>query len=326
MGLYYSLYEWYNPLWLADRKRYVAEHMMPQFKDVVAHARPDIVFGDGEWDLPSADWHTPELLAWLFNESPVKDQVVVNDRWGKETRHAHGGYYTTEYTAGLKAAAHPWEEDRGMGFSFGYNRMETATDYRTNRELILMLVDIVSRGGNLLLDIGPTADGRIPVVMQERLLRMGEWLKTNGEAIYGTIPWKRTRLWGRSTVPEIQETQYAGEYDIAKMVDAPPAGSARIEAFFTFKDGDLYVLVPRWPHQGLAIPNLKLRPNARVTLLATRQGIVWRADGSGIRLSPPPAAPDPPSPIYVFRITGVTAAGDITPKHPRASAGTSEVK
>ena len=81
---------------------------------------------------------------------------------------------------------HAWEESRGMGFSYGYNRAETLKDYRTGRELILMLVDLVSRGGNLLLDIGPTADGRIPVIMEERLYQMGDWLKINGEAIYGT--------------------------------------------------------------------------------------------------------------------------------------------
>ena len=63
--------------------------MIPQFKDVVTRYKPDIIFADGEWDLTSAEWHTPELLAWLFNESPVKDTVVINDRWGSETRHKH---------------------------------------------------------------------------------------------------------------------------------------------------------------------------------------------------------------------------------------------
>ena len=173
MGIYYSLYEWYNPLWLSDKPRYVAEHMHPQFKDVVTRYKPSIIFSDGEWDLPSAEWRSPELLAWLFNESPCKDEVVINDRWGKDTRHKHGGYYTTEYTAGMSGMDHPWEESRGMGFSYGYNRAENVQHYRTGRELVLMLVDLVSRGGNLLLDIGPTADGRIPVIMEERLIADG---------------------------------------------------------------------------------------------------------------------------------------------------------
>ncbi|HET8548778.1 MAG TPA: alpha-L-fucosidase, partial [Bryobacteraceae bacterium] len=188
MGFYYSLYEWYNPLWLSDRRRYVSEHMHPQFRDVVTRYKPAIIFSDGEWDMPSENWRSPELLAWLFNESVVRDEVVINDRWGKETRHNHGGYYTTEYTAGLENTAKPWEESRGMAHSYGYNRAERAGDYRSEREMILMLVDLVSRGGNLLLDIGPTADGRIPVIMQDRLIDMGRWLKVNGDAIYGTRP------------------------------------------------------------------------------------------------------------------------------------------
>lgn len=304
MGIYFSLYEWYNPLWLADRKRYAVEHMMPQFKDVVTHARPSIIFTDGEWELPSAEWHSPELLAWLFNESPVKDEVVINDRWGKETRHHHGGYYTTEYTAGLEAGRHPWEENRGMGWSFGYNRMETLTDYRTERELVLMLVDIVSRGGNLLLDIGPTGDGRVPVIMQERLAQMGAWLKVNGEAIYGTVPWKRTRQWSSGTVPKLEEKEYRAEYEIARLVDSPPPGNARIEAFFTMKGSDVYALIPQWPHGGFVFEQLQLRPDARISLLSTQESLRWQAQGQGIRVAAPKAGSAPASPLHVLKISG----------------------
>ena len=213
MGFYYSLYEWYNPLYLKDHKKYATEHMGPQFKDVVTRYKPSIIFSDGEWEMNSTDWKAPELLAWLFNDSPVANEVVVDDRWGKDTRHKHGSYYTTEYTAGLENVDKPWEENRGMGFSYGYNRTETVNDYRTARELTLMLVDLVSRGGNLLLDIGPAADGTIPTIMEERLLQMGAWLKVNGDAIYGTKPWKRTRQWSGGEVPQLKQSQFMEHYD-----------------------------------------------------------------------------------------------------------------
>ena len=101
----------------------------------------------------------------------------MNDRWGKDTWHKHGGYWTTEYTPGMSGMEHPWEENRGMGFSYGYNRAEDLADYHSSKELVVMLSDLVSRGGNLLLDIRRAADGTIPVVMEERLIQMGEWLK-----------------------------------------------------------------------------------------------------------------------------------------------------
>ncbi|HUT23598.1 MAG TPA: alpha-L-fucosidase [Sumerlaeia bacterium] len=192
MGFYYSLYEWTHPLYPKEVDRYVEEYMMPQFKDAVTRYQPSIIFADGEWDHPSEKWRSRELLAWLFNEADCRRDVVVNDRWGAGDRHKHGGYYTTEYGGGLEGIDHPWEETRGMGHSFGYNRNEDISEYRSAEDMIYLLIDLVSRGGNLLLDIGPAGDGRIPVIMQERLLQIGEWLDVNGEAIYGARPWRKT--------------------------------------------------------------------------------------------------------------------------------------
>ena len=91
------LYEWYSPLYKSDVSKYVDNHMIPQMKDLVTSYKPDILWTDGEWDHPHEVWKSTEFLAWLYNESPVKDEVVVNDRWGKNTRSKHGGIYTTEY-------------------------------------------------------------------------------------------------------------------------------------------------------------------------------------------------------------------------------------
>jgi len=307
MGIYYSLYEWYNPLYLKDRTRYVAEHMFPQFKDVVTRAKPSIIFSDGEWEMTSAEWRSPELLAWLFNESPVSGEVVIDDRWGSDTRHRHGGYYTTEYTAGLEGGGHPWEESRGMGFSYGYNRMETLKDYHTGRELLLMLIDIVSRGGNLLLDIGPTADGRIPVEMEERLVRIGNWLSANGEAIYGARAWRHSRQWSAGDVPKLEQKEFRGKYDIKELVDAPPRGAARIEAFLTAKPGAIYAIVPRRPAGDVVIDDVEAPQGVRVTLLGSGIGLGARLEGKRLTVRVPDAlaARLPASDGYVFKVEGV---------------------
>jgi alpha-L-fucosidase len=286
MGYYYSLYEWYNPLWLTDKQRYIHEHMFTQFKDLVTRYKPAIVFSDGEWELPSSEWHTPELLAWLFNDSPVKDDVVINDRWGSDTRHKHGGYWTTEYTPGMSGMDHPWEESRGMGYSYGYNRAERVEDYRSGRELVMMLVDIVSRGGNLLLDVGPAADGTIPVVMQDRLHQMGAWLKVNGDAIYGTRPWKVSRQWSAGEQPKVEyNTEFETAYDVSKLAIQPEPGKAGIEAFFTAKGNDVFVILPRWPGRSFTVQDLS--GAKAVTLLGSREALRFKAEGKGIAIELP---------------------------------------
>jgi alpha-L-fucosidase len=293
MGYYYSLYEWYNPLWLTDKPRYVREHMFPQFKDLVTRYKPAIIFSDGEWEMPSSDWNSAELLAWLFNESPVKDEVVINDRWGKETRHKHGGYWTTEYTAGMSGMDHAWEESRGMGFSYGYNRAERIEDYHTGRELVIMLVDLVSRGGNLLLDIGPAGDGTIPVVMEERLTQIGAWLKVNGEAIYGTKPWKATRQWSAGEALKIDyNKEYEAAYDVTKLAAKPEPGKAGIEAFFTAKGTDVYAILPRWPGRMFLVKDVAGVKS--VTLLGTSLPLKFKKAEGGVSI----LLPDLPEELF----------------------------
>ena len=288
MGFYFSLYEWYNPLYLTDRKRYVADHMMPQFKDVVTRYQPSIIFSDGEWEMTSAEWRSPELLAWLYNESPVRSDVVVDDRWGSDTRHKHGDYWTTEYTPGLSDIDHPWEESRGMGFSYGYNRAERVEHYHTGRELVILLTDLVSRGGNLLLDIGPAADGTIPVVMEERLLQIGSWLKVNGEAIYGTRPWKQTRQWSPGEIPKVDYKQeFNSSYDVTRLTEKPAPGKAGIEAFFTSKGAAVYAILPRWPGRRFTIKKFDGAGVKSVTLLGMATPLHFQSHGNAVAIELP---------------------------------------
>jgi alpha-L-fucosidase len=267
MGYYYSLYEWFNPLYHADVNRYVDEHMLPQLRDLVTRYKPDIVWTDGEWDHPSDIWKSTEFLAWLYNESPVKETVVVNDRWGKETRSKHGGIYTTEYnliheeSSVGKKMSHPWEECRGIGGSFGYNRNENLADYSSSKELVHILIDKVARGGNLLLNIGPTADGRIPVIMQQRLFDIGGWLKVNGEAIYNTRAW-----------------------------DQAPAVSAETTLYFTKKGNDLYAICTKWPEQDFSIKGVG--KTSSVKMLGYSGKIRYSVQGKNLKITPPTFSPD----------------------------------
>ncbi|HUT23220.1 MAG TPA: alpha-L-fucosidase [Sumerlaeia bacterium] len=215
MAFYYSLPEWYNPLYENDINKYVDQHMLPQLKDLVTRYQPAMIFGDGEWYHKWQTWRSNEFLAWLYNEGPNPDEVVVNDRWGPGYGKC-GDYYTTEYHRGAsidEESSHPWVETRGIGKSFGYNRNENIHDYMDRTECVRMLIDAASRGGGLLLNVGPTSDGRIPVIQQDRLLAIGKWLEVNGEAIYATTrgPYGALLPWGRSTVKG--DTLYLHVYD-----------------------------------------------------------------------------------------------------------------
>jgi len=267
MGFYYSLYEWYNPFYKTNPPKYVNERMIPQMKDLVSRYKPDLLYADAEWDYPSEFWKSEEFLAWLYNESPVKDTIAVNDRWGNDSRGTHGDYYSCEYGTidgenkpSAEMKKHPWEEIRGIGSSFGYNQMEDINDYLTSEELIHMLIQIVADGGNLCLNIGPTASGLIPVIMQQRLKDMGEWLKVNGEAIYGTRAWTEQ--------PEISADQ---------------------DVFYTMKDASLYAIKIKWNDQPIIIPGIDKAKGVR--LLGFSGNVKSEITDRGLEIYPPALNP-----------------------------------
>jgi alpha-L-fucosidase len=265
MGIYYSLMEWesisrnqgyYLPDSIIEKYKiddpdYVNNHMIPQLKQLVLDYQPAVIFSDGEWDKPDEYWHSKDFLSWLYNNAPNKEEIVVNDRWGSDTRGKHGGYYTSEYSSDSEAmsANHPWEESRGMGQSYGFNRAENIDDYNSSEELIYELISIVSRGGNLLLNIGPTADGRIPVIMQQRLVDIGKWLDVNGDAIYGSEAWENA--------PESENY------------------------FFTKKGTSLYLITKSWPGKSFTVKG-NFNNIVKCTLLGTSGQIKVKQNKSQI--------------------------------------------
>ncbi|GAM22509.1 hypothetical protein SAMD00019534_056840, partial [Acytostelium subglobosum LB1] len=197
-SLVYSFIGEYS-LYLADKasgtpplsNEYITTHMIPMMQDLVTRYEPAVIWSDGDWEQLSTYWQSTEFLAWLYTNSTVKDEVVTNDRWGSECRGINGGYYTPadEYNPG-KLLPHKWENCYTMGWSWGYYDNQPLLAFQTATQLLTELVSTVSCGGNMLLNIGPTPEGTIPWIMQERLQEIGNWLKINGEAIYSSKPWR----------------------------------------------------------------------------------------------------------------------------------------
>lgn len=297
MGLYYSIIEWetnwthrtetgyFIPKSLVDElgipeDKYVDDHMIPQLKELVTAYEPAMIFGDaGEWDRSAEEWKTLDFLAWLYNSAPNRDEVVVNDRFGRDMPGKHGDYFSSEYAdADGVGTGHPWEESRGIGGSYGFNRDENIDDYNTSEDLVHELVDIVSRGGNLLLNVGPTADGRIPVIMQQRLVDIGKWLDVNGEAIYGTKPWNKAGM----------------NRDAEKSV------------YFTQKGKDLYVIRTKWPQEAFAVQGIAGTEKMKISLLGFEGKVEWKTADGGVIVRPPCLNPVtmPCDYAWVFKVSG----------------------
>ena len=274
MGLYYSIIEWESTKtgrtesgyflpedhikkYKIPDEEYVDRHLIPQMKELVIEYKPSLIFADGgEWDYDDIHWKSKEFLAWLYNESPVKDEVVVNDRFAKGMPGKHGDYYSSEYKDAELDLQHPWEESRGIGGSYGYNRAENLGDYSSSGDLIIELIDIVSRGGNLLLNVGPTSDGRIPVIQQQRLSDIGEWLRVNGDAIYGTRKYKLE-------------------------------GEKQDGIYFTRKNNAYYAIITNWPEESITIDVPEGREVKSVKMLGVEEEFDFKLIGNKLKINIP---------------------------------------
>ena len=143
-GVYYSLFEWFNRLYLDDRlnsfqkQEFVQSKIWPEIKELIETYHPEVLWSDGDWEAIYKYWKSEELLAWLYNESPVKETIVTNDRWGIGTLCEHGDFYTCSdrYNPGV-LVPHKWENaftlDRR---SWGHRGNAKFEDYLTTEEVI----------------------------------------------------------------------------------------------------------------------------------------------------------------------------------------------
>ncbi len=169
-----------------------AGYAAAQVTELIDRFGPDLLWNDIEW--PAAGKGSGSGgLATLFDHyyASVPDGVV-NDRWGAP----HHGFLTREYTDVTTILPTPWEATRGIGYSFGYNQNEGPEHCLSGADLVRFLVDATSKNGNLLINVGPRADGSIPEVQAVALRALGSWLAVNGQAIYGTRPWLRAHQGG----------------------------------------------------------------------------------------------------------------------------------
>jgi alpha-L-fucosidase len=211
------------------------DFMNAKHRELIREYDPDILW----FDTPNADsdhLRAKELMADFYNRAAARGQdVVVNDRAATDAvggtidpdddqEATHGDFVTPEYATLATLTDRKWEACRGLGHSFGFNRAEGEADHIDPGELVRTFVDVVSKNGNLLLNVGPRADGSIPDPQERRLRALGDWLSVNGEAVFGTRPW------------------VVAEDDTS---DVPVR--------YTWRDGTLYATAFAWPDEELTL-------------------------------------------------------------------------
>lgn len=200
-GLYFSLPDWSHPYYDVNtrtKKRYelkndpkrwenFVNYYQTQLRELSSSYRPDLLWFDGDWEHTSDEWKAPQTLNLLKEYNP---DIIINSRLNN-----HGDYDTPEQGIPVTAPQNPyWELCYTMNDSWGYQPYDN--NYKTSNMIIRTLADVISMGGNLLLDIGPKSDGTIPEKQVEILKNLGRWTLKNKNAIYETeqgIPFENYR-------------------------------------------------------------------------------------------------------------------------------------
>ncbi len=288
--VYHSIMDWHHPDYAPRRPwndvakgepnmdRYV-EFLKGQLKELVEQYDPAILWFDGEWEGTWTHERGKDLYAYCLK---LKPDVIVNNRVGKNRQGMQGlskgkeiigDYGTPEQeipAGGLKGV--DWESCMTMNNHWGYNKFDH--HWKSSESLIRMLIDIASKGGNYLLNVGPTAEGLIPAPSVERLAVMGQWLKVNGEAIYGTTagPFDKAPAWGRVTAKPGK--LFLHVFDWPKDGRLAVAGwKDKVKAAYLLADPEHAPLKTEAAADGLvvAVPDKPLDPVATVVVLELSQ-------------------------------------------------------
>jgi len=189
VGLYYSLLDWSHPDYpnfTKNEKRYENDSLrwqqfvdfnLRQIGEISQNYQPDLIWFDGDWEQSAEAWKAKEIRELLLISNP---KVIINSRL-----QGYGDYATPEQGVPIqKPESQNWELCMTMNDSWGYQHNDS--NYKSPNQIIRIFVDCISQGGNLLLDIGPKADGTIPEEQVEILEELGRWTNKHEEAIYCT--------------------------------------------------------------------------------------------------------------------------------------------
>jgi alpha-L-fucosidase len=290
LGFYHSILDWHhpdaqgaafpdyekkkNPNW----SRYVESYMKPQLDELLTGYGPlAVLWFDGDWVV---EWSDDQGRALYASLRARQADLIINNRIGagrqgmkgmsKEGSFA-GDFGTPEQEVpptGLPGV--DWESCMTMNDTWGFKHFDH--DWKSTEKLVRTLIDIASKGGNFLLNVGPTAEGVIPAPSVERLSGMGRWLRVNGEAIYGTG---------------------------ASPVAAPAWGR------ITRKPGRLYLHVFDWPVSGTLSLRLPATPSKAYLLAdSTRKPLAAQLEGGLVTIIVPATAPDPVASVVVLEVNG----------------------
>jgi alpha-L-fucosidase len=252
----------WDPAQAGRMEDYVRQIAVPQVREILSNYGPVAMLW---WDTPVG--MTKEQIQALGSLLKLQPGIISNNRLGGAVR---GDTETPEQF--IPAQGYPgrdWETCMTMNDTWGYKSYDN--NWKPAAELTRNLIDIASKGGNYLLNVGPTPEGQIPPPSVARLKRIGEWLKPNGAAIYGTSasPFKTALKWGRATQ----------------------------------KPGKLFLHVFDWPARGLLQVPIANKP-VKASLLAGAQTLEATSSDDGLTLKLPAAAPDPVASVVVLDLDG----------------------
>ena len=311
VGLYYNLMDRYEGVHKEiskdpDREppeEYVLNFMHPQIKELVSTYQPDLLWTDGDWISTSPYWYANEIVAWLYNWAEKEGrEICLTDRWGKDIRicsvdttpEKYGDFWTLELRVmGDVVTTHPWESCQTLFNGWWYREKES---FRASvPEVISVLCDIVSKGGRLLLNIGPKPDGSMSDADRETLLGLGKWLEVNGEAIYGAKPIRVARSTSSENeldrarnllVPDRWFIGHEQSWQLFAKVNQEQ-GPIR----FTTKGSYTYAIHQGWPGEELELNDLAVKPDSEIRMLGVKEPLSWKSQGNKTIIKLPAVRP-----------------------------------